>query len=239
MERVVGRARVYLVKTWLLAVVRWVVTAPFTYMWLLVLLYTTHLQRVLGQRKLHAVLVHSSTNLHDLARDPLYVLWTSLLWIDGRYWLPYLVLFTVFLAPAERWLGHLRWGVVGLTCHVGGTLLSEGWLYLRIAYHLAPARLLYARDIGVSYFLVGICAVLAYRIAKPWRWVYLGGLILLFVGALVVKPGFTALGHLSAIGIGLCFYPMARARPGALWNPAEVWERLRRAPQGPARSAST
>jgi hypothetical protein len=231
------------VKTWLGGVGRWVASAPLTYTWLAVLLFTTMIKHRLGHKQLHSVLVHSSTNLHELARDPLYVLWSSLIWIDGRYWLPYLVLFTVFMAPAERWLGHLRWAVVGLTCHLGATFISEGWLYLRIEYHLAPQRLVYARDIGVSYFLVGICAVLTYRIAKPWRWIYLAGLILLFLGALLLKPGFTALGHLSAIAIGLCFYPMARRRGGALWNPAALWAalwaRLRKPEQAPREAPAT
>ena len=54
------------------------------------------------------VLVHGSTNLRGLATDPLRVLFESLLWIDGRYWTPYLLLFSLFLAPAEHWLGKMR-----------------------------------------------------------------------------------------------------------------------------------
>ena len=213
----------------LIGACRFVAGAPLTYAWLLVLLYTTIVAHQLTRRQLHTVLVHRSTNLHQLATDPLYVLFSSLLWIDGRYWLPYLIFFTVFLGPAELWLGQLRWAAVGLTCHVGATYISEGMLYLQIQYHWVPAKLVYARDIGVSYFLVGVAALLAYRIAKPWRWVYLGGLIGLFIGAWALKPGFTAIGHVAAIGIGLCFYPMARARGGAVWNPASLWTRPRSA----------
>jgi hypothetical protein len=29
--------------------------------------------------------------------------------------------FTMFLAPAERWLGRLRWVLVGMAAHVGAT----------------------------------------------------------------------------------------------------------------------
>jgi hypothetical protein len=50
---------------------------------------------------LHRLLVHASTNIHDLATDPLHVLFESLLWIDGRSWTPYLLLFTLFLAPGS------------------------------------------------------------------------------------------------------------------------------------------
>jgi hypothetical protein len=96
-------------------------TAPLTYSWLVVLLLTTILQRSIPAHRLHALLQKESTNLHHLASDPIRVLIESLLWIDGKYWWPYLVVFTLFLAPAERWLGHLRWLVAGLVSHVGAT----------------------------------------------------------------------------------------------------------------------
>ncbi len=111
---------------------RYVRSAPLTYAWLVVLLATTVVQHSLSDRLLRSLLQSTSTNLHHLASDPVRVLINSLLWIDGRYWWPYLVIFTVFLAPAERWLGHLRWLVVGLVCHVCATYLSEGFLYWTI-----------------------------------------------------------------------------------------------------------
>ena len=107
-------------------------SAPLTYAWLAALLATTLVQHQLAPRTLRTLLQSTSTNIHHLASDPLRVLFQSLLWIDGRYWWPYLLIFTVFLAPAERWLGHLRWAVVGLICHVGATYLSEGYLYWTI-----------------------------------------------------------------------------------------------------------
>jgi hypothetical protein len=198
-------------KAWVAAVWRWVVSAPLTYLWLTVLLITTIIQHQLSSRELHSVLVHGSTNLYHLARDPLEVLFTSLLWIDGRYWTPYLVLFTLFLAPAERWLGQLRWLTVGLTAHVGATYISEGLLYLAIQHHLEPAKMVYARDIGVSYFRVGVMAVLTYHLAPRWRWGYLAILVLVFTVPLIIHVNFTAIGHFAPIFIGLCFYPMARA----------------------------
>ncbi|UMB72427.1 rhomboid-like protein [Mycobacterium paraterrae] len=191
---------------------RFVRGAPLTYLWLTVLLVTTIIQRRLGERQLREFLVHYSTNIRHLATDPLSALFESLLWIDGYYWAPYLILFTVFLAPAEHWLGQLRWLTVGLTCHVVATYISEGWLYLAIQYHDAPERLVRATDIGVSYFMVGVIAVLAYRVARPWRWVYLAVMIAVCLTQLVAAFNFTAIGHFSAIFIGLLFYPMARPR---------------------------
>lgn len=198
------------VKSWLTAAGRYVRSAPLTYAWLAVLLVTTIVQHQTHGRELHDLLVQSSTNIHHLETDPFYVLTTSLFWIDGQYWAPYLVLFSLILAPAERWLGQIRWLSVGLIAHILATYISEGLLYLAIHDQVAPARLVHVRDVGVSYFLVGVGAVLAYRIARPWRWVYLGTAFIYFGAALVGNINFTAIGHLSALLIGLCCYPFAR-----------------------------
>lgn len=200
------------VRTRLAAVWHFVHTAPLTYLWLAVLGLTTVIQYLVGQR-LYSMLVEQSTNLHHLATDPLEVLVSSLLWIDGKDFSPYLVLFTLFLAPAEHWLGHLRWLMVGLISHVGATYVSEGALYALIHLHRESERLTYARDIGVSYFLVGVMAVLTYRIRRPWRWVYLAGLILIFTVPLLLDPDFTAIGHAAALVIGLCCYLLTLSHP--------------------------
>jgi hypothetical protein len=215
-----------------LAVWQFVSGAPLTYTWLFVLVITTVLQHLMSGRQLHSMLLHHSTNIHGLARDPLDVLFSSLLWIDGSNLEPYLLLFTLFLAPAEHWLGHLRWLTVGLTAHILSTYISEGLLYFAIEEHDASERLINARDIGVSYFLVGIIAVLAYHIARPWRWGYLAVLFVIYTFPLVamdrIELNFTAIGHFTSILIGLCFYPMARARGGRQLNPARIAFRERR-----------
>jgi hypothetical protein len=190
--------------------------APLTYGWLTVLLVTTIIQRNLTKREYRTFVLDGSTNIRHLVKDPLEVLVYSLLWTDGKNWTPYLVLFTLFLAPAEHWLGHLRWLAVGLTAHVGATYVSEGLLKLAIQFHAAPQKLMGARDIGVSYFLVGVIGMLTYRIASPWRWAYLAILLAIFGYPLtriaLNDLNFTAIGHFSSVLIGLCFYPMARER---------------------------
>jgi hypothetical protein len=208
---------------------RFVSGAPLTYLWLMVLLITTIIQRTASRRHLHFLLVHDSTNIRHLATDPLDALFSSLLWIDGRYWTPYLLLFSLFLAPAEHWLGKMRWLTVGLTAHIGATYISEGLLYLQIQYRQAPQKLVHATDIGVSYFMVGVIAILADRIATPWRWGYLAILILIFTVPLVIDANFTAIGHFSAIFIGLLFYPVARGRGGQPVNPGKLLAALRSA----------
>ncbi len=206
----------------------YVTSAPLTYGWLLALAITTIVQNLLTGYQLHSILLHRYTNIHALATDPLRVLFSSLLWIDGRSLEPYLLMFTIFLAPAERWLGQLRWLTVGLTSHIVATYISEGLLYMAIEMHDASARSVRAHDIGVSYFLVGVMGILTYRIARPWRWGYLAVLLLIFGFPVLlmdrIELSFTAIGHFAALLIGLAFYSMARERKAVAWNPAEKFK---------------
>ncbi|OBK29997.1 hypothetical protein A5634_16920 [Mycobacterium asiaticum] len=214
------------------AVWAYVTSAPLTYGWLLVLTITTIVQNVLTGHQLHSILLHRYTNIHALATDPLGVLFSSLLWIDGKSLEPYLLMFTIFLAPAERWLRQLRWLTVGLSSHILATYISEGLLYLSIEMREASERSVRAHDIGVSYFLVGVMGVLTYRIARPWRWGYLAVLLLIFGFPLIlmdrIELSFTAIGHFAALLIGLAFYPMARERKSTPWNPATLKDLFRR-----------
>jgi hypothetical protein len=220
-----ARARALVRATW-----DYIISAPLTYGWLLALAITTIAQNVLTGHQLHSILLHRYTNLHALATDPLGVLFSSLLWIDGKSLEPYLLLFTLFLAPAERWLGQLRWLTVGLSVHILATYISESLLYLAIELRQAAERSVRAHDIGVSYFLVGVMGILTYRIARPWRWGYLAVLLLIFGFPVIlmdrIELSFTAIGHFAALLIGLAFYPMARERKTAAWNPAEKLENL-------------
>lgn len=184
--------------------------APLTFTWLGVLLATTLIQHALTGHRLREVLLGGSTNLHHLAVDPVQVLVASLLWIDGYYWWPWAIVFALFLAPAERWLGQWRWLAVGLLAHVIATYVSEGVLYLQIREAIASPRLTDARDIGVSYFVAGIAGVLTYRIVVPWRWCYTAVMVLAVGIPLAVHPNFTALGHACALAVGLACYPLVR-----------------------------
>lgn len=210
--------------------------SPLTYVWLVILLVTTVVQHVLTPRELDHVLGARSTNLHHLAADPLRVLCTSLFWIDGAYWFPYLVFFLLIHRPAERWLGSVRWFLVGFGGHVIATYLSQGLLAIAIRTGDSRATMVNVLDVGVSYFLATIAGILLYRIAFPWRWVYLAALVVVFVTPLFADRTFVAIGHAVAMLVGLVAYPVARARHTAPWAPthqiAAARRRFRRAPDG-------
>lgn len=206
-------------RVWVGHIRSFVRSAPLTFTWLLVLMATTSVAHSLTSAQIWMVLADRSTNIHHLATDPLRVLFTSLLWLDGRHWWPYVPLFCVFLAPAERWLGSMRWLLVGLTAHIGATYLSEGALYWAIRRGSAAPTLVDARDIGVSYFVVGVAAILAWHTAIRWRVVYLIAGFAIFAAVLAVAPTFTSLGHLCAFLIGLALYPISRTRRAPQWDP--------------------
>jgi hypothetical protein len=91
---------------------------------------------------------------------------------------------------------------------------------------MAPHSAVNTLDIGVSYALAGVVGVLTYRIAAPWRYVYL--LVVLVVFGLPLAQGrtFTELGHFVSVLIGLACHPLTKGR-GKAWNPKETVDALR------------
>ncbi|MFC9845956.1 rhomboid-like protein [Streptomyces sp. NPDC060223] len=201
--------------------------APGTYIWLLILFVTTVAVHQMSPAFEQEFLRQRSTNIHELSSNPIRVLFSSAMWIDGGYWLPYAFLYTVFHAQAEHWLGTARWLAVCVAAHVLATLISEGALLLAIRHGMAPQSAVNTLDIGVSYALAGVIAVLTYRIAAPWRYPYLAVVLLVYGVPLATGRTFTDLGHFTSVLIGLACYPLVRGR-GKAWNPKETLAALRR-----------
>lgn len=194
---------------------------PGTYIWLTVLFVTTVIVHQMSPAFEEDFLRQRSTNIHELSRNPVRVLISSAFWIDSGTWLPYAVLYTVFHAPAERRLGTLRWLTVAATAHVLATLVSEGVLAWAIQHGHAPATAVNTLDVGVSYALAGIVAVLTYYVARPWRYVYLFAVLVIYAVPLVTGATFTDVGHFTAALIGLACYPLTRTRPETKPTPAQ------------------
>jgi hypothetical protein len=194
-------------------------SAPGTFIWLAILFVTTIALDRISPGFRGRFLAQRSTNLHELARSPVRVLIVSALWIDGGGWWLYLILYNIFHVPAERWLGTWRWLWVVVISHVGATYISEGVLYMAIRHGRAPQSAEFTLDVGVSYALAGVIAVLTYLIAAPWRYLYCLGVLVYFGIALVDGRTFTDVGHFTAALLGLACYPLVLGRPGG-WNPA-------------------
>ncbi|MDO0927131.1 hypothetical protein QQY24_17560 [Streptomyces sp. TG1A-8] len=203
------------------AAVAYVRGAPGTHVWLTVLFFTTVALHHMPPGFEQDFLRQRSTNIHELSQNPIRVLISSAMWIDGGHWLPYALLYTVFHAPAERWLGTLRWLAVCAAAHVLATLVSELALLRAIQEGHAPQTAVDTLDIGVSYALAGVMAVLTYRIATPWRHPYLVLLLVAYAVPLVTGRTFTDAGHFLSVLIGLGCHPLVRGR-GKARNPKET-----------------
>lgn len=200
---------------------RYVRSAPGTYVWLAILFVTTVALHRMSPEFEEEFLRQRSTNIHELSSNPVRVLISSAMWIDGGYWLPYALLYSVFHAQAERWLGTVRWLAVCVAAHVLATLISEGALLWGIRHGMAPQSAVNTLDIGVSYALAGVVAVLVYRVPRPWRYPYALAVLVVYGVPLVTGRTFTDLGHFTSVLIGFACYPLARGRPRPR-NPKET-----------------
>ncbi|MEV5281043.1 rhomboid-like protein [Streptomyces sp. NPDC051994] len=216
---------------------RYIRSAPGTYLWLAALFVTTVAMHHMSPEFETEFLRQRSTNIHELSTNPLRVLIASAFWIDGGGWLPYAVLYTVFHAQAERWLGTLRWLIIAFGTHVAATFISEGALLWAIRHDYAPQSAVNTLDVGVSYALAGVVAVLTYRIAPPYRHLYLLGVLVVYGAPLLGGRTFTDVGHFASVLIGLACYPLTRGQGGAPWNPADTLRAAARRLSRPRRAA--
>lgn len=208
------------------AVWRYVRRAPGTFVWLAILTLTTYLISRVNPEFRDRFLRQRSTNLNELRDNPVRVLISSALWIDGGGLWIYYILYNLVHVPVERKLGTLRWLVVVLVAHVGATYLSEGAVYWEVRHGYLPHSAIFTLDVGVSYGLAGVEAVLAYLIEAPWSYYYAGALVAYYGYHLIAGNTFTDLGHFSAIMIGFACYPLT-AKNEEKWDPAATWRALR------------
>jgi hypothetical protein len=156
----------------------------------------------LGPNVQSAVVSRMSTNLYNLANGHLATLVASGFVTDGDdiyFLLPGLV---CLLA-----LGELVWRGRGLILafavgHVGATLLVAVGLAVAIGAGWLPISVAYASDVGISYGAAAVLGGLTTVIPPRWRpaWIgwWLGTAVLAASGA-----GFTAVGHLVALMLGM------------------------------------
>ena len=187
-------------------------SAPLTFAWLLVLLITTRVQRSAGRWGSRRIQRSHSTNLRRLRTEPSRVLATSLFWLDDRRWWPYVPVFVGIVAPAERRLHWWRWLLVGGAAHVIGTYAGQSYLRATIRMGRAPWRLVAARDVGVSYFVLGAAGALTGYVRRPWRSRVQAVSVAALAGNVAVRPTYTEVGHLTAFLIGLAAIPLAPER---------------------------
>ncbi|MEV8624881.1 rhomboid-like protein [Streptomyces sp. NPDC051079] len=199
----------------------WVRSSPGTHVWLAVIAITSLFIALSPDGLEHYLLHRNSSNLHELSRHPVQALLGSAFWIENpESLLLYAVLFEVFHAPVERWLGTAKWLVVVATAHVAATLISQKVVLEAIQDHDVPRSMAHVVDIGVSYGLAASVGILTYRLPRPWRWFYLAGAVAFFAVPLVSHHTYTDLGHAISLVIGLAFWPLTRHTAPQAADPA-------------------
>jgi rhomboid family protein len=193
-------------------VIRAIGSAPLTFAWLFVLFVTTRIQRSAGRRGSRRIQRRHSTNLRRLGSEPSRVLAASLFWLDGRMWWPYVPMFVGVVAPAERRLRWWRWLLIGMAAHVLGTYVGQGHLRWSMRRGEAPRRLVNARDVGVSYFVLGVSGTLTGYVRRRRRTRYQVAAVAALAGNAALRPTFTEVGHLTAFLVGLAAVPLAPDR---------------------------
>jgi len=213
-----GRPRVLRpVQRWWVAarprLIAYVRSAPATFGYLAVLFVTTWVLATASGRLADRLLLAASTNLHQLARDPVRVLISSAFWLSGTgSLLVWGVLLAVVLAPVERRIGSWRLAAVFAIGHVGATLLTAAGLWAALRLDAVEHRVVNARDVGASYGFVAVAAALTYLLAPRLRLAY-GALLLASLATVAgVSHTFTDFGHLLAALLGFACYRLVRRR---------------------------
>jgi hypothetical protein len=177
---------------------------PVTYSYAALLVLVTSLVAALSDSAQTKVVLHASTNLHNLLRGHLSTLLSSVFVIgDSQAALVIIPLLVCLLALAELRLGSARVIRIFLAGHIGSTLLVAFGLWVAVEAQWLPASITRAEDVGISY---GAMAVIgAFFVLLPARWRPTWAITWLAVAGAGVLMGrtFTNVGHLLAVTIGL------------------------------------
>jgi len=207
--------------------------APATTAYLAALMVTTATLANSSPHAVHWLVASASTNLHNMTIDPLRVLVVSAFWVQSTPWIwPMAPLTVAVLVPAERLLGTGRTLFVFAASHVGATALTVAAIGIGVDYGLLPHRLAYALDVGPSYGLAALGAVLATRLPRRrMRRAAIGALLLGLATAVILGGDFTDAGHLLAALIGLALSRVAIPTTHGVREPAQSLLRNARGPR--------
>ncbi|MCD0482906.1 hypothetical protein LO771_10970 [Streptacidiphilus sp. ASG 303] len=188
---------------------------PFTFWYLVVLLATTLYARFGDPAAVRAAVDASSSDGWHLLHTPVRAMLLSGVWAAGPLWSPYLLAFTLVLAPLERRVGALRAALVFAAGHVLATLVSELPIALLVLTGgLGPAAL-HRIDVGVSYGVMACLGALSGLLPRPVRYgVPAGAAALLLQRAFDGDDPVTGVGHPSALLVGLLCWPLVRRWAG-------------------------
>ncbi|GAA5063861.1 rhomboid-like protein [Nocardia callitridis] len=189
---------------------------PATAGYLSALVVVSTVFSVLSDSAQSKVVLHASTNLHNLLDGRVSTLLASALVIGdvaGSWVL--IPLLACLLALAELRFGALHLVRVFLAGHIGATLVVAGGLWVSVEAGWLPTSIRWAEDVGISYGAMALVGALVATVPPRWRWAWSGSWLLVSGGGVLLGQSFTNVGHLVSFCIGsIVGYCMIRAGAG-------------------------
>jgi hypothetical protein len=200
---------------WVQAVRAWVFGAPAVFTYLAIWTTTSVIQQGQPSKLADLNAALSSTNLVNLAEEPLRVLFASAMLVADQAWgfLLYVIVYLVIVARLEHRLGAARWIMVAAASHVLGSLLTVTLERLGIVRDLLPGSIAVTQDVGVSYVMVGSLGAYLWLVTPKWRWPYVAAVGLGIIGPVIVSHTIWDVGHLLATTCGTVFGWLAMRWP--------------------------
>lgn len=187
------------------ALTRWVWGAPVVFTYIATWTVTSVIQQGAPESLASLLSRYQSTNIAGLATQPGRVLFSSAFVVaeNAAGFMFYVVIYVLIAARLEHRVGAPRFLFIAMTAHVLGSLLTVLVELWAIDNGHAPPALKFAKDVGVSYVMVGSLGAYLWLIGRRWLpWYSLA------LAAGVVLPMFISqtvwdLGHFLATALGI------------------------------------
>lgn len=185
----------------LVALYRWM-PVPVTTVYVLALLVLGTLLSVQSSKDQNRILLHLSTNLHNLVHGHFSTLVASAFVTDGPAW-TMVPLVGCVLVLAELRFGSRRMVETFMAGHIGATLLVALGLLVGVHAHWIGRSVGWAQDVGVSYGTMALIGAFAVMLPQRWRLRWAQLWIVVALAGIAVGRTFTNVGHFLALVIGL------------------------------------
>ncbi|MFE3191073.1 rhomboid-like protein [Nocardia sp. NPDC059240] len=151
------------------------------------------------------IVLHASTNLHNLAKGRLGTLFSSAFLVGEGAATAFIIvpLLACLLALAERRFGAVKLVHTFFIGHIGATVLVAVGLWVAVASHVIPSSITTVEDVGVSYGAMAVVGALIAVLPPHRRFVWAASWLTLALGGVLVWHTFTNVGHFLALCLGL------------------------------------
>lgn len=151
------------------------------------------------------IVLHASTNLHNLLRGHFGTLFASAFVIGSGAATVWIIvpLLACLLALAEHRLGAMRMVRTFVLGHIGATALVAVGLWIAVQSQLVPNSITTVEDTGVSYGAMAVVGALVVVLPAHRRFVWSASWLSLALGGVVLWHTFTNVGHFLALCLGL------------------------------------